>query len=82
MWRTAAVNVAGSFLLGVASGWTSPTLTVIGVGALGSFTTFSTFIAEWVTASEDPDQQTQASVYLLVSLVGSGIAALVGIELS
>lgn len=45
---TLAVNVLGSLLLGllIGSDPSSSTLTVIGTGLLGSFTTFSTFALE------------------------------------
>ncbi len=45
-WATLAINVVGSFLLGmlVVAHWASPqTRSVLGVGFLGGFTTFSTF---------------------------------------
>ncbi len=45
-WVTVAINVFGSFLLGmlVVAHWASPqTRSVLGVGFLGGFTTFSTF---------------------------------------
>jgi fluoride ion exporter CrcB/FEX len=45
-WATIAINVVGSFLLGllVVAHWASPqTRTALGVGFLGGFTTFSTF---------------------------------------
>jgi CrcB protein len=45
-WVTVAINVVGSFLLGmlVVAHWASPqTRTILGVGFLGGFTTFSTF---------------------------------------
>lgn len=45
-WATVAINVVGSFLLGmlVVAHWTSPQVrTTLGVGFLGGFTTFSTF---------------------------------------
>jgi len=45
-WATLAINVAGSFLLGVivVAHWASPQArTSLGVGFLGGFTTFSTF---------------------------------------
>jgi fluoride exporter len=45
-WVTAAINVVGSFLLGmlVVAHWASPqTRTVLGVGLLGGLTTFSTW---------------------------------------
>ncbi len=82
MWRTAAVNVAGSFLLGLASGWTSPTLTIVGAGALGSFTTFSSFVAQWSESVAEPDRQGQAIAYLAISVFGGLVAALLGIELA
>ncbi len=69
MWRTAAVNIAGSFGLGLLSTWTGPEATIVGVGALGSLTTFSTFAAQAVDS-----ERLQGAVYLVVSLVG-GIAA-------
>ena len=50
-WRIYAVNITGSFLLGLASGLDRPVLTVLGVGALGSFTTFSSFIGVVVGAA-------------------------------
>ncbi len=43
-WRVVAVNLVGSFLLGLMADVDTPELTIIGVGALGSFTTFSSFI--------------------------------------
>ena len=48
-WVTVAINVVGSFLLGmlVVAHWASPqTRTVLGVGFLGGFTTFSTFSSQ------------------------------------
>ncbi len=45
-WVTVAINVVGSFLLGmlVVAHWASPdTRSILGVGFLGGFTTFSTF---------------------------------------
>jgi CrcB protein len=47
-WATMAINVAGSFLLGVLvvvpTAWLSQdSRTAVGVGLLGGFTTFSTF---------------------------------------
>jgi CrcB protein len=48
-WMTLAINAAGSFLLGmlVVAHWASPqTRTVLGVGFLGGFTTFSTWTVQ------------------------------------
>lgn len=41
---TFAINIIGSFLLGLLSGSSANTITMVGVGGLGSLTTFSTFI--------------------------------------
>jgi len=54
-WATVAINVAGSFLLGVVVvvDWLSPEVrTVVGVGLLGGFTTFSAFSLETVQLLE------------------------------
>jgi CrcB protein len=48
-WVTFAINVVGSFLLGmlVVAHWASPHVrTTLGVGFLGGFTTFSTFTVQ------------------------------------
>ena len=47
-WPTFAINVLGSFLLGLvltwgASVWSRDVVVAVGVGFLGAFTTFSTF---------------------------------------
>lgn len=84
-WRTAALNIVGSFTLGLISDWTGPTLTVIGVGAIGSLTTFSTFLSHWV---EELDQtptsaanRRGAFVLVAVSVAGGIVAAYGGIGL-
>jgi len=74
------VNVAGSLLLGLLWNVTPPTLTVLGVGGLGSFTTFSSFTRD-VVALRERRQITQAAAYLLVSLAAGVGAAALGITL-
>jgi CrcB protein len=59
-WGTLAVNVAGSFALGVVVELTTSRLLphpnwriALGIGFLGAFTTFSTFAYETVRLAED-----------------------------
>lgn len=75
-WATVAINVAGSFLLGflVVVDWLSPQWrTIVGVGFLGGFTTFSTFSVQAVLDVE-AGLTGRAAVYVAAS-VGLGIAA-------
>jgi CrcB protein len=46
LWGTLLVNLVGSFLLGLLSGTSENTMAIAGVGALGAFTTFSTYISQ------------------------------------
>lgn len=49
---TLIVNVTGSFLLGLLSNIAPPALTVVGVGGLGAFTTFSSIARDAVALAE------------------------------
>ena len=70
------VNVVGSLLLGLLWSVSPPTLTVLGVGGLGTFTTFSSFARDVVVLTQYR-QVLSASLYLAVSLLmGIGAAAL------
>jgi CrcB protein len=55
-WGTAAVNLAGSFLIGILVAFfpqkDNPVRALLGAGLLGGFTTFSTFSAETVMQIE------------------------------
>jgi fluoride exporter len=78
-WITVAVNVVGSFLLGVLV--TSHSLsdelrTALGVGFLGGFTTFSTFSVQAVLDVE-AGEPGRALAYVGASVV-LGIAAAAG----
>ena len=77
-WATVAINVAGSFLLGmlVVAHWASPqTRTTLGVGFLGGFTTFSTFSVQALLDFE-AGEPLRALVLVLASvLAGIGAAA-------
>jgi CrcB protein len=76
---TLAVNVGGSFALGLVLAWASPRLgpatsAAVTVGFLGAFTTFSTFAMEAV-ALQEVGQATAAVLYVALSVVlGVGAA--------
>jgi CrcB protein len=70
---TLVVNVTGSFLLGLLANVAPPTLTVLGVGGLGAYTTFSSFARDAVALSA-VRQLSLAAVYI-VSTCALGITA-------
>lgn len=70
---TVVVNVTGSFLLGLLADTTGPTLTVLGVAALGAYTTFSSFARD-VVALGEARQFAVAGLYVAATY-GFGIAA-------
>jgi CrcB protein len=75
-WATVAINVLGSFLLGllvVQHGLSTELRAALGVGFLGGFTTFSTFTVQLVL-DVDAGKTGAAVAYLTASLV-LGIAA-------
>jgi fluoride exporter len=79
-WGTLAVNLTGSLLLGVAipllasTGAPDSMVSLLTVGVIGAFTTFSTFALEAVILIDDRRPLT-AAVYIAVSLV-LGLAAI------
>jgi fluoride exporter len=78
-WITVAINVAGSFLLGLlvtAHAFSEETRAALGVGFLGGFTTFSTFSVQAVLDLE-AGEPARAVVYVAAS-VGLGLAAAAG----
>jgi CrcB protein len=52
-WGTLAVNVSGSFALGLLVGAADDTYRLLGTGLLGAFTTFSTWVLESHRLGED-----------------------------
>jgi len=75
-WAIAAINIAGSFALGlmVASEWGTPQArAAVGAGFLGGFTTFSTFSVQAVQDIDAGDAG-RALAYVAVS-VGIGVLA-------
>jgi CrcB protein len=76
LWSTVAINILGSFLLGLlaAEHWFSRDVReALGVGFLGGFTTFSTFSVQ-IVLDVDGGEPWRAFGYLVASVVG-GIAA-------
>jgi fluoride exporter len=76
---TLAVNLTGAFALGllVGAGVRGHVLLLVGVAALGSYTTFSTWMLESHRLGEDGEHQL-AAANLTVSLAAGFVAALVG----
>jgi len=79
-WVTVAINVVGSFLLGllIVAHWASPeTRTALGVGFLGGFTTFSTFAVQ-AFLDVEAGEPLRAVTYVLASVVLGFAAAAAG----
>ena len=83
-WGTVAVNVAGCFLIGLASAWflaqdpeREGLRLALVVGVLGGFTTFSTFAFETVALFRDGRAQ-EAMANVVLSNVGGLVACWVG----
>ncbi|MGW1347250.1 fluoride efflux transporter CrcB [Kribbella sp. NPDC002412] len=75
-WGTFAVNILGSFVLGLLTGVTDRTTTLlVGVGFCGAFTTYSTFAAE-TTALAGSGHRGKALLNVVLNL-GVGLAAAV-----
>ena len=94
-WHTAAINVGGSFILGIVTGTplvsepAKPTGTfglspraklLLGVGFCGSFTTFSTYSVDIATWVAQ-GQTTKALSYIMTNNVGGVMAAAAGLVL-
>ena len=74
---TLTVNVIGSFVLGAVTFLSADaaTLLLIGTGACGAFTTFSSFAYETVRLWET-DRRVASAAYALANVVGSVAAVL------
>lgn len=87
-WHTVAINVAGSFLIGVVAVYAQSSVgmspyvgTFVTVGVLGGFTTFSTFSFDTVTLFSEGAPQL-ALAYCAGSVILGVAAALAGIALA
>ena len=83
IWTVAAINVAGSFLLGLLLGasWSEPVRDGIGIGLLGGYTTFSTFSLQAVLEAEG-GRGGAAFAYVALSVLGGLAAAYAGYRLA
>jgi CrcB protein len=73
---TLVVNVTGSFLLGLLTNVAPPTLTVLGVGGLGAYTTFSSFARDAVALGEVRGIALAAAHVAVTCALGISAAAL------
>jgi CrcB protein len=86
-WGTWAVNVSGSFVLGLVVGLSlhhglpAHAVTLIGTGFCGGYTTFSTFAFETVRLAED-GSYSEAAVNIGAGLAAGLIAAAAGLGLA
>jgi len=82
-YATLAVNAAGSFALGWSSADASPILAAaFGAGALGGFTTYSTFALETAELARKSGGPLRASTYVALTIAGSVAAAALGRSLA
>ena len=75
------MNVSGAFLLGCLAGSSGPMVTVVGVGGLGAYTTFSSFELETYRAVADGAWAITAS-YTLGSVIAGYVALWLGAALA
>ena len=78
---TLAVNVTGSLLLGLLTNVAPPAITVLGIGGLGAYTTFSSFAYDTVALLERR-QVALACLYVGATLVLGIAAAALGVAIA
>ena len=76
---TFIVNVIGSFCLGLMVDLSNTGLTLIGIGGLGSLTTFSAFCANIDSLSES--NYRPGLVYALLTVIAGVLAATIGLNI-
>lgn len=75
---TFLVNVIGSFCLGLVIDLGETGITLIGIGGLGSLTTFSTFCANIDSLSEN--NYRSSLLYALLTVIAGVLAATIGLN--
>ena len=85
---TSLINTSGSFALGyliqkmtMKNTIYSPMTTLIGVGFLGAFTTFSTYSVELINLIKE-NKKVEAMKYILFNAIGGPIMAYIGWEIA
>ncbi len=76
---TFLVNVIGSFCLGLVIDLGETGITLIGIGGLGSLTTFSTFCANIDSLSES--NYRPGLLYALLTVIAGVLAATIGLRI-
>ena len=79
---TFIVNILGSFLLGLINNWSEPGIIILGVGAIGSLTTFSAFIAGIFLLTEKEKTIFPGAIYITLTIIAGVLAALLGLFLA
>jgi CrcB protein len=80
-WGTLVVNVSGSFVLGMLTGWATyhhvdpGVRTAVGVGGIGAYTTFSTFSVDTVRLVEEGAPLRAVANLVLTAVMGVTAAA-------
>ena len=72
---TLGVNVLGSFALGLLHDTGAPAITIVGIGGLGAFTTFSSFARDAVALAEVRDLAGTIAYVAATCILGIGAAA-------
>ena len=75
-YATLAINVAGSFLLGLLVGSDANHLIVVGVGGIGSLTTFSTFASQVECIGREGTTRGAVAYTLATVVLGVGAASI------
>lgn len=79
MLATAAVNIAGAFVMGSLVNADADTITIVGVGGLGSLTTFSTFVSQ-IECINRRGKRRDAVLYAAGTIVVGIGAAWIGLQ--
>ncbi len=86
-WGTMFVNIAGAFLIGIAysyfakSNLSAEAKLFVMTGLLGGFTTFSTYLLNFITLLNE-NKIVEGFAYLLISVIVGSLFLLAGIKLA